>query len=338
MRAGSILSAALEERIRGRVGTTISDKYRLDELLGIGGMASVFASTHRNGSRVAIKLLHPQLTKVRDVRARFLREGYAANKVGHAGVVRVHDDGEDGEGSVFLVMELLEGETLEARWERADKKLPVLDVVMLADQLLEVLEAAHEQGIVHRDIKPENLFLTREGRLKVLDFGIARLLDGTGATRSGELLGTPAFMAPEQAGGRTKDIDARTDIWSVGATMYTLLSGRPVHDHDNVMVQVVHAAGTPARSLATVAPEQPAEIVQLVDTAIAFQQEARWQTARAMRAVLAAARTAWLHAAAPGADRGAWEGDTLPLADGKPVRGSANPTLPLGSLGDPKKA
>jgi serine/threonine-protein kinase len=294
-------------------------------------MASVFAATHRNASRVALKVLHPELSKMPDIRARFLREGYAANKVGHAGVVRVHDDGEDGDGSVFLVMELLDGETVEARWERLGKKLPLADVLDWADQLLDVLDAAHAQGIVHRDIKPENLFLTRESGLKVLDFGIARLLDGTGATRSGELMGTPAFMAPEQAGGRTGEIDARTDIWSAGATMFTLLSGRMVHDYPNATLQIVHAAGTNAPSLATVAPEVPPDVVSLVDIALAFQPEGRWQKAKAMQSVLRAARASAL---GPGANASSeWvEGpDTLPTQAPTEVRESANPTLPLGS-------
>jgi eukaryotic-like serine/threonine-protein kinase len=110
MRGDSALSPAVEARIRGRVGAVLCDKYRLDRLIGIGGMASVFAATHRNGGRVAIKVLHPELTRMTDIRGRFLREGYAANKVGHSGAVRVYDDSEDGEGSVLLVMELLEGE------------------------------------------------------------------------------------------------------------------------------------------------------------------------------------------------------------------------------------
>jgi serine/threonine protein kinase len=332
----SNLSAAVVERIRARVGTTNSDKYRLDHLLGIGGMASVFAATHRNGNRIAIKVLHPEFSKLADVHTRFLREGYAANKVGHAGVVRVHDDGEDA-GSVYLVMELLEGETLEARWERSGKKLPLGDVLDWADQLLDVLDAAHRQGIVHRDIKPENLFLTRKGELKILDFGIARLLDGTGATRSGELIGTPAFMAPEQAGGRTSEIDPRTDIWSVGATMFTLLSGCLVHDHPTATLQVVFAAGTHARSLATVAPEVPSEIVALVDTALKFHREIRWQTSKDMQTVLRIASSELRRRAA----KFDFENEKTQPAYFRPEPVvTSKPTLPMGSAhapADPKK-
>jgi serine/threonine protein kinase len=290
MRPTSTLSPTIVDRIRARVGTTLCDKYRIDQLLGIGGMGSVFAATHRNGDRVALKLLHAELAKVADIRSRFLREGYAANKVGHPGVVRVHDDGDDGAGSVFLVMDLLEGETVELRWKSTGERAPLADVLGWTDELLDVLDAAHTHGVVHRDIKPENLFLTREGGFKVFDFGIARLLDGTGATKSGELMGTPAFMAPEQAGGRTKEIDARTDLWSVGATMFALLSGRHVHDYPNPTLQVVHAAGTNAPSLATAAPDVPPEVVSLVDTALRFERDARWQTAKDMQRLLRVVR------------------------------------------------
>src|SRR5262249_36907111 len=140
----------------------------------------------------------------RNIKSRFLREGYIANKVGHPGAVSVLDDDEGDDGSIVLVMELLEGETVDGRWRRAGKKLPPREVMLIGDQLLEVLAAAHAAEIIHRDVKPENLFLTRDGALKVLDFGIARLRElsaKSGATGSQSSLGTPAFMPPEQARG-----------------------------------------------------------------------------------------------------------------------------------------
>ena len=160
-------------------------------------MAAVYRGSHRNGNRVAVKVLHSSVSNHADLRERFLREGYVANRVDHRGAVRVLDDDIAEDGSVFLVMELLEGHTLDARWERAGRQLPPREVAELTHQLLDVLAAAHDKGIVHRDIKPENLFLTGDGILKVLDFGIARLRDTTGvgmasATRTGSMLGTPA--------------------------------------------------------------------------------------------------------------------------------------------------
>jgi serine/threonine protein kinase len=185
----------LESRAKERVGETLRGKYHLERLLGVGGMAAVYKATHRVGYHVAVKILHPHLSMVADVRARFMREGYAANRVGHPGAVRVLDDDTADGGSVFLAMEFLEGESLHARSQRKGDRLPVRDVLELGHELLDVLAAAHEKGIIHRDIKPENLLLTNEGQLKVLDFGIARLSTAAPShTRTGHMLGSPAFM------------------------------------------------------------------------------------------------------------------------------------------------
>src|SRR5580693_8506816 len=128
-------------RARVRIGTVLQDKWKLDSLLGIGGMAAVYAATHRNGKRVAVKMLHPEFSQNEEVRTRFLQEGYAANTIQHEGAVSVLDDDLAPDGSAFLVMELLEGETVEQRWERGGQRLPVDDVLSIVDPLLEVLEA-----------------------------------------------------------------------------------------------------------------------------------------------------------------------------------------------------
>ena len=203
-------NGGVDVRARARLGSVLRGKYRLDRVLGVGGMASVYEATHlRNANRVAVKVLHRELALDPGLRARFLREGYAANSVEHQGTVRILDDDISEDGAIFLVMELLDGETLEARWERTGRKLGVAEVLDLGCQLLDVLAAAHARGIVHRDLKPENLFLTREGRLKVLDFGVARLREGSPTrTRTGAVFGTPAFMPPEQALGRANEVDA----------------------------------------------------------------------------------------------------------------------------------
>ena len=212
-----------------RVGTTLAGKYLLERLIAVGGMASVYQAKHRNGNRVAVKILHPEAAINSELRSRFLREGRVANRIDHPGTTRVLDDDIAEDGAAFLVMDLLDGETLEARLDGGDGPLPADEVAALAWQTLDTLIAAHAVGVIHRDIKPDNLFLTREGALKVLDFGIAQLLhSGTpgspALTRAGLVLGTPAFLPPEQALGRTQEIDARTDIWAVGATMFWLLS------------------------------------------------------------------------------------------------------------------
>jgi serine/threonine-protein kinase len=275
-----------------RIGTTVKGKWRIDARLGAGGMATVYAATHRNGKRVAIKILHAELSAIPEVRARFLREGYAANAVGHRGAVTVDDDDVAEDGAAFLVMELLEGETLEARRHRRGGALPAEEVLRCVDQLLDVLAAAHEKGIVHRDLKPENLFLTSEGVLKVLDFGIARLRDGsmTGpGTKAGAIMGTPAFMAPEQARARWDLVDGRTDLWAVGASMFTLISGQYVRDAATTNEELALAITTPAPSIATVAPHLSPRVVHLVDRAMAHQIDQRWASAHAMREALQAA-------------------------------------------------
>ena len=220
----------LSEIGAARVGTTLKGKWRLDAILGSGGTATVYAATHRNGNRVAVKVLHPYFSKMPVERERFTREGYFANKVEHPDVVRVLDEDFDDDGNPFLVMELLDGEPLVARWKAAGHRLPVPEALWVADRLLSVLEAAHARGIVHRDIKPENLFLTAAGGLKVLDFGIARLRGVGSGTMRGIVLGTPGFTAPEQARGEWDIVGARTDIWAVGATLFALLTGRLVHE------------------------------------------------------------------------------------------------------------
>jgi serine/threonine-protein kinase len=274
-------------RARECVGQVLLEKWRLEVLLGVGGMAAVYAATHRNGSRVAIKILHAELSISPDVRARFLREGYAANSVGHDGVVRVSDDDVAEDGAAFLVMELLDGETLEERRQRHGGRLSEDEVLSVADQVLDVLVAAHAKGIVHRDLKPENIFLTRDGRVKVLDFGIARLreLSSTASktTRSGASMGTPHYMPPEQARGRWDEVDARSDLWAVGATMYELLSGQLVHDGETSNEALLAAMTNHAPPLVSVAPKIAASVCYVVDKALGFERERRWQDAAKMQ-------------------------------------------------------
>jgi serine/threonine-protein kinase len=277
----------LHARSSARLGSTLRGKYRLERILGIGGMAVVYAVTHRNQKQFAVKMLHAELSMREDIRTRFLREGYAANSLKHSGAVAVLDDDVAEDGAAFLVMELLEGGGVEELWESFGQRLPLRATLALAHQLLDVLGAAHSKGIIHRDIKPANLFLTEDGTVKVLDFGIARVRDlvagNSQATGTGMLLGTPAFMAPEQALAKSNEMDGQTDVWAVGATLFTLLSGQLVHEGDNASQLMVKTATAPARSLAVVAPDVPAPVVQLVDVALAFDKPARWASAHAMR-------------------------------------------------------
>jgi serine/threonine protein kinase len=271
-----------------RVGSVLRRKWTVDKLIGLGGMASVYAATHRNGKRVAIKVLHPTLAMNADACERFLREGYAANQVDHPNAVSVLDDDETDDGAAFLVMELLEGEGLDARLERQTKLDPT-EVLFIAEQVLDVLAAAHAKGIIHRDIKPANLFLSKDGSVKVLDFGLARMKEsrfGGKVTRDGIVIGTASYMSPEQAQAKRDLIDARSDLWSVGATMFHALTGRYVHHGGTTMDRLIAAMKKPAPSIGSVAPELPESLVRLIDKSLAFCRENRWPDARSMQTAL----------------------------------------------------
>ncbi len=271
------------------VGTTLRGKYAIERVLGAGGMATVYLAVHRNGRKVAVKMLHPQVSANEDIKRRFLREGYLANKVEHSGAVAVLDDDVDEHGRVFVVMEYLEGESLGQKLERAHGPLSAQDVLPVAKSMLETLASAHARGIVHRDLKPDNIFLTTRNETKILDFGIARLHEADGghaATQTGAVPGTPAFMSPEQAMGSTREIDARSDVWSVGATLFNLLTNEYVHRAETLTQYLIFSATQPARSILTVNPHVPAHLASVIDRALAFRKEDRWQNAEQMLAAL----------------------------------------------------
>jgi len=269
-----------------RVGTTLRGKWTLERLLGVGGMAAVYESVHTKlGRRDAVKILHPAIAHSADARQRFEQEAFAVNRLQHPGAIEVRDIEVTEDGAPFLVMELLEGESLADRL-RARGPLAAMEVFRYAEQILDVLAAAHAAGIIHRDIKPDNLFLLRDGRVKVLDFGVARLrlrnASGT-PTRTGALIGTVAYMAPEQVSGRS-DLDGRADIFSVGATMFRLITGQHLYPTDNELQLIMQMATEPAPVVRSVCPGLPEEMARVIDRALAFNREQRYPDAASMRA------------------------------------------------------
>src|SRR5262249_7895004 len=168
-------------------------------------------------------------------------------------------------------------------------RIATAEVARVAAAVLDVLAAAHAKGIVHRDIKPENVFLTREGQVKLLDFGIAQVRDGftSVATQVGATLGTPSYMAPEQALGRSNEVDGRTDLWAVGAMMFWALSGRTVHSGSTLNEQLVASATRHAPSVASVTQDLPPGFAQVIDRALRFERDARWPDALSMSHALA---------------------------------------------------
>jgi serine/threonine-protein kinase len=280
------LDEEIERRSALAVGTVLDRKWRLDRLLGCGGMGAVYAATHRNGTRAAVKVLHPEAALSPILRRRFLREGYVANKVDHPGAVAIVDDDVDEAGNAYLVMELLHGETLDARLARAGGSIGAAQVIQIICPVLECLEAAHAQGIVHRDIKPGNLFLTTDGDVKVLDFGIARLIEtrgGRGDTTGVQALGTPDFMPPEQARGHWDKVDGRSDLFALGAVMLFSLTGKKLREAPTTNEQLLAAMVETPPPLATLIPGVNDLVANLVDRALAFRQEDRWPSAAAFR-------------------------------------------------------
>lgn len=280
-------------RARERVGKTIAARFRLDELLGVGGSAAVYAATEIDtGSRFAIKILHPELSARDDLVRRFMREGAIAKKLDHPGLVPIFEDGRTEDGAVFLVLELLEGHTLE-RWASFEERLPIVETLRVAEDVLDLLAAAHDAGIVHRDIKPANVFRTRAGEIRVLDFGIARFFETSGdglQTQHGAGMGTPSFMPPEQARGRWNLVDGRTDVWAVGAVLFSLLSGEKPRIADTTHEELLLAMTQPVRSVLDAAPKLPTIVADVVDRALAFGMDDRFANARAMQNALRTAR------------------------------------------------
>ena len=272
-----------QQNSEARVGTQLRGKWTLERLIGVGGMAAVYAARHKIGRLDAIKILHPAVARSTDVRARFEQEAHAVNRLKHPGAVEIRDTDISEEGAPFLVMELLDGESLSDRAQRLGG-ISMEDTLRYADETLEVLAAAHAQGIIHRDIKLDNLFILKDGRLKVLDFGIARMREGapkTLHTRTGAMLGTLTYMAPEQVRGGA--IDARADIFAVGATMFRLITNRRLHEGRSEADLLVKMAMEPAPLLASVAPATPREICLIVDRALAFDREQRYPDATSMQ-------------------------------------------------------
>jgi eukaryotic-like serine/threonine-protein kinase len=271
------------------VGDLIDAKYRVDQVLGAGGMGVVVAATHLTiQQRVAIKFLRPGAhPKAGDYVARFIREARSLARLRSEHVARVYDAGQTADGTPYIVMELLEGRDLAAVLEKTPKP-PIADAVEYILQACEALLEAHEAGIVHRDLKPHNLFVGRTlsgaVHVKLLDFGIAKDIGGASGdmkvlTDSSVVLGSPLYMAPEQMRG-AKDVDKRTDVWSLGVILHQMLAGALPFDSDTVpelCVKVLTEAPPVVSSLnARVPPELSAIVTRCLqkDVALRFRNMA----------------------------------------------------------------
>jgi serine/threonine-protein kinase len=312
-----------------RLGQTI-DRYRLEAVLGAGGFGAVYRARHLVMDRpVALKLLHAGLARSDSVRERFLREAQILARLHHPNVVGVHDCGITPDGEVFLAMELLSGEDLATRLHRLGTMDPATTLAVI-DAVLEGLGVAHAAGIVHRDLKPANVFLAREGTLerpKVVDFGISKAGDRDRLTRTGALLGTPVYMAPETFVHGTSAVDARADLYAVGVMLFEMLSGRLPYDAPSYEGLVVKMATEPPPPLASVASVS-AELAAVVDRALRRDPSARFADAASMRAALDAVRER--NATGPLAHAGTMMAPSLPPA-APAFRGPTAPATPATS-------
>jgi serine/threonine protein kinase len=212
------------------IGQTVSH-YKITEKLGGGGMGVVYKAQDTKLKRtVALKFLPPELTRDKDAKTRFIREAQAASALQHNNICTIHEIGDTEDGRMFICMDCYDGETLNEKI--AGGPLPVGEAIDIAIQVAEGLSRAHELGMVHRDIKPANILVTNDGVVKIVDFGIAKLAGMTKVTRTGATVGTVAYMSPEQARG--EEVDSRSDVFSLGAVLYELLTGSDPFPGDHV--------------------------------------------------------------------------------------------------------
>jgi eukaryotic-like serine/threonine-protein kinase len=268
------------------IGTVLSGRYRLESKLGSGGMSTVYLATDETlERRVAVKVLHAEISDDPDQLERFRREARAVAKLSHPNVVSVIDAGQDA-GHPYIVFEYIEGETLKQRIERLGH-LALDESAAYAIEVGRGLAAAHGRRLVHRDVKPQNVLIDPEGRAKVTDFGIARSLESKGLTATGRVLGTTDYVAPEQAMGRSTD--ARSDIYSLGVLLYEMLTGEvPFRAETQVGVAMKHV-NEPLPAVETRRPEVSAALAAVVETATAKIPEQRYETIAAMLRDLEAA-------------------------------------------------
>ncbi|MEM9459422.1 MAG: serine/threonine-protein kinase [Myxococcota bacterium] len=278
-------------------GTRLGGRYIVGGLIGDGGMAQVYRAQHETiGRAMAIKVLDQSLTIERTVVERFLQEAQAASKIHHENVVEVTDFGETDSGRPFMVMEYLEGEDLADVLAR-DVAVPWDRTKPIVLQLLAALQAIHDQGVVHRDIKPENIFLTsRMGSdhfVKVFDFGIAKVLRGGNDSQSvraltikGQLIGTPPYMSPEQCLG--ENVDARSDLYTVGIIAYEMLTGHTPFETDNPAKLLRMHVKDPPPPMAEVAPRRPVDptVEAIIVRALAKDRDERFSSANELAKAL----------------------------------------------------
>jgi serine/threonine protein kinase len=293
---GTAVCPQTQRRLAGILtdGTVVDGKYRISGIIGVGGMAAVYrAENTKIGRIVALKMLLPEYVVYPELTARVDREARAAGGIDHPNVVAIVDLGTTADHGPYIAMELLKGEELATYLERRGGTLHPVEAVEITRQVLGALDAAHARGVVHRDLKPENIFLARvdDDRLtvKVLDFGISKLgkeeKGVSSLTRTGTVMGTPQFMAPEQAAG-AREQDARVDIYACGAVLYAMLSNALPYNAENYNLLINEILNKPATPILDRVPRLDVKLASIVMRAIARRPDQRYPTARAMQDAL----------------------------------------------------
>jgi len=278
------------------LGTTIGN-YKVTAQLGEGGMGIVYLAQHPAiGRKAAIKVLHPKLAADPEVVSRFFHEARASNAIRHPNIVEAYDYGTRPDGAPYIIMEYLEGESLAARLARLGR-LPLRTALDFVQQAAGALAAAHDKAVVHRDLKPDNLFVTADPRvpgaeqIKILDFGIAKLAASvenqvSHKTRTGVMLGTPLYMSPEQCLG-VKEVDHRTDIYSLGCILHEMLCGAPPFVSEGFGALVNMHINEPPAKASKQRPDVPAAVDRLILRMLAKKAEDRFATMAAVQQAIA---------------------------------------------------
>lgn len=260
----------------------LDDRYELGPVLGNGGMARVHKGMDRQLKRpVAVKVLSSPFDQDKEFVERFRREAHAAARLNHPNIVAVYDSGSD-DGTHYIVTELVEGETLADLLQR-EGALPPERIVEIARQVCHGLEAAHEKGVVHRDVKPGNVMITPEGRVKVVDFGIARAAGAESVTRTGLVMGSASYLSPEQARGEPGD--ERSDIYSLGCVLYQMLTGRPPFVAENPISALYQHVNEPVEPPSSIRPV-PAALENVVLRALEKEPAKRFGSVKEMENAL----------------------------------------------------
>ena len=269
------------------VGKTIGGRYQIEALLGQGGMSAVYRALDPNLRRVvAVKLIHPHLSTDPNFIGRFKEEAAAVARLRHPNIVQVHDFNIDGE-TYFMVMEYLIGETLQARLKRLNstgRYMPLHEAVSICKQICDAAGYAHKHELIHRDIKPANIMLDVNQQAILMDFGIVKIVGGEYHTATGATIGTAMYMSPEQI--RSERIDDRSDIYSLGVTLYEMISGYPPFQADSVITLMMMVLNDPLPDLREIRKGVPEELLAIVYKALARERFERFQSMAEMAAAL----------------------------------------------------